>query len=302
MKILLNLGHMSFRQYLEIEKNRSYTELPGIQISRDVQTVLPHRHPFIFVDELVHFDMQTAISFKILEPDNFQFYQMNHQEAVVYPKILLFEHAYQTMFLQGYYLGIAKKVWGQEYQPFGLATDMYGFKFENIRLDAGEKVITVSKLIRHVKNCYIIVQTEIFKENGELAASGECRGIFIKERLDELFGRRKFDQAEKNDGGKPHFSYCDEDNKEYFKSTNWFLNGHFPQFPCIPGCLLIQGLLQSTGYISIKEVRKIKFKKAASPFKKYRYHYEIHPDNICNFRIMEEIDQEVAVEGCILVA
>lgn len=295
-------GHNSFRQYLQIEKNSSSTDFPEIQISRDVQTVLPHRRPFIFVDELVHFDMQTAISFKILEADNFQFYQSDHQEAAVYPKILLFEHAYQTMFLQGYYLGIAKKVWGQEYKPFGLATDMHGFRFENIELNAGEKIITVSNLIRHVKNYYIIVQSQMFKENGELAASGECRGIFIKERLDEFFKRGKLDHVRKNNGGKQHFLYCDEENKGYFKSTNWFLRGHFPEFPCIPGCLLIQGLLQNVGCSDIKEVRKIKFKKAASPFKRYQYLYEMHPDNICDFRVIEETDQEVVVQGSIFIA
>jgi len=302
MKTLLSSGHTSFRQYLELEKHRDSAALSEIQISRDVQTILPHRHPFIFVDELVHFDMQTAISSKVLEAENFQFYQSNHQAAVGYPKILLFEHAYQTMFLQGYYLGIAKKVWGQEYKPFGLATDMYGFRFENIELNAGEKIITISKLVRHVKNCYIIVQAEIYKGNGELAAAGECRGIFIKERLDKFFETRRQEGGNTNIREMAHFLYCDEGDKGYFKSTNWFLSGHFPEFPCIPGCLLIQGLLQNAGYAHIREVRKIKFKRAASPFKRYRYFYESHPDGICDFRIIEEIDQDVAVEGSILVA
>jgi 3-hydroxymyristoyl/3-hydroxydecanoyl-(acyl carrier protein) dehydratase len=100
-----------------------------------------------------------------------------------------------------------------------------------------------------------------------------------------------------------HLNFIDSNNKiSTFNSTYWFIDGHFPQFPCIPGCFLLQGYIQSLGKKGfVKEIISVKFKNMVTPNHNYIFKTLEIKGDIYVFEIYDSITMKICVSGSVII-
>jgi 3-hydroxymyristoyl/3-hydroxydecanoyl-(acyl carrier protein) dehydratase len=258
---------------------------------RSITSFLPHQFPFIFVDKVILADKERFITEKrpVIFPDSSTGYH--------YPKSLLIEHAAQTMFIHGYYIGLCNNWWDESYQPVGFLTGISEANFSMEKYEKDDSLYTQTEVIRICKPM-IIVKTNVWKDGDILLFSGIINGIFTSNCNYEK------SSTHSNIGKYVDTKYFDHDEKGYFfNSNNWFLPGHFPEFSCYPGCLVLEGLAQTTGInAQITNLKKIKFRKAMVPDMKYYYKKKTEEDHSFNFEIIEDGTNEICAEGILSLA
>ena len=120
---------------MEFPKFENEYNLPGIQL-------LPHRTPFLFVDELMSADMTGAIGKVTFGPDQY-FFEGHFPEYPVVPGVILVETMAQTA---GAGL-VAIKYFGDNVPLFFLAgVDEVRFRRQVVPGDTFVTVVTVEKL------------------------------------------------------------------------------------------------------------------------------------------------------------
>jgi len=121
--------------------------------------------------------------------------------------------------------------------------------------------------------------------------------MYIKtDLIKNIVLNKKFDINKKND--KNYLKFHDKKNGlDIFSSNYWFLDGHFPGFPCIPGCFLLEGFIQSSCEKKYpKKIIKVKFKQLATPENTYKY-INKNINGIKTFKIINLENNDVCVEG-----
>jgi len=256
-----------------------------------ISSFLPHQFPFIFVDKVILADKDRFITEK--KPVIFP----NSGSNYYYPKALLIEHAAQTMYIHGYYIGLNNKWWDEDYRPVGFLTGISEAHFSTENYEKDDSLYTQTEVIRICKPMFI-VKTTIWKDGDKLLFSGIINGIFTAGESYEKSIRPT------ESGTFVDTKYFDHDEKGYFfNSNNWFLPGHFPDFSCYPGCLVLEGLAQTTGSnAQITNLKKIKFRKAMIPQMKYYYKRTSTVDHCFNFEIIEDGTNEICAEGILSLA
>jgi 3-hydroxymyristoyl/3-hydroxydecanoyl-(acyl carrier protein) dehydratase len=256
-----------------------------------ISSYLPHQFPFIFVDKVVLADKERFITAKkpVIFPDSSTNYH--------YPKSLLIEHAAQTMFIHGFYIGLSNSWWNEKYRPVGFLTGISDATFSTEKYEKDDTLYTQTEVIRICKPMFI-VKTSVWKDGDKLLFSGTINGIFTTGVSYEK------SLSKSHIGAFVDTKYFDFDEKGFFfKSNNWFLPGHFPDFSCYPGCLVLEGLIQTTNSnAQITHLKKIKFRKAMIPNMKYYYKKENNMDHCFNFKIIEDETNEICAEGIISIS
>lgn len=258
---------------------------------KSIKSFLPHQFPFVFVDKVILADKERFITEKksVIFPDSSSDYN--------YPKALFIEHAAQTMFIHGFYIGLCNNWWDESYRPVGFLTGINeaNFSFEEYAKD--DTLYTQTEMIRICKPMFI-VKTRVWKDGDKLLFSGVINGIFT---VDAPYEKSI---ARTNIGNYVDTKYFDHDEKGYFfNSNNWFLPGHFPDFSCYPGCLVLEGLAQTEGTnFQITNLKKIKFRKAMIPNMKYYYKKKSEEGHCFNFEIVEDGTNEICAEGILSLA
>lgn len=247
---------------------------------------LPHQFPFVFVDKIILADKERFITEKksIIFSDT--------QSTYHYPKSLLIEHAAQTMYMHGYYIGLNSDWWDKNYRPVGFLTGINEAKFFPVSYEKDELLYTQTEVIRICKPMFI-VKTSVWKNGNQLLFSGVINGIFTK---NNGYEKTNYDYSPGNYVDKVYYSK--DEKGYYFSSNNWFLPGHFPDFSCYPACLVLEGLAQSTQTnAQISNLKKIRFKKAMIPNMKYYYRKTSEEGLSFNFEIIEDGTNELCAEG-----
>lgn len=251
---------------------------------------LPHEFPFRFVDNVILANTEQFITekksviFNVTEPN---FY---------YPKSLLIEHAAQTMYIHGYYIGLKNGWWNDSYRPVGFLTGINDAKFYNEKYVMNEMLFTRTEVLRICKPMFIVRST-VWKDGDKILFSGTINGVFTENVKCEN------SVADASVELSVDRVYCKRDEKGfYFDSNNWFLPGHFPDFSCYPGCLMLEGLAQTTKTdAQISQIKKIRFKKVMLPQNKYYYRKKQEQGAMLNFEIIEDQTNELCAEGTVEV-
>jgi 3-hydroxymyristoyl/3-hydroxydecanoyl-(acyl carrier protein) dehydratase len=258
---------------------------------KSIKSFLPHQFPFVFVDKVILAGKERFITEKkpVIFPDSTTNYY--------YPNALLIEHAAQTMFIHGYYIGISNNWWDENYRPVGFLTGISDANFSSEKYEKEDTLYTQTEVIRICKPMFI-VKTSIWKDGDTLLFSGVINGIFTAGACYEKT------VSATQPGSFVDTKYFDCDEKGYFfNSNNWFLPGHFPDFSCYPGCLVLEGLAQTTGInAQITRLKKIKFRKAMVPQMKYYYKKTTEESHSFNFEIIEDGTNEICAEGILSIA
>ena len=258
---------------------------------KSMTSFLPHQFPFVFVDKVILAENERFITEK--KPVIFS----DPTESYHYPKALLIEHAAQTMYIHGYYIGLYNEWWDENYRPVGFLTGINEAHFYPVNYEKDETLYTQTEVIRICKPMFI-VKTTVWKDGDEKLFTGTINGIFTNNLSYE---KRQSDFKAASHVDKIYF---DKDEKGYFfSSNNWFLPGHFPDFSCYPGCLVLEGLAQTTNVnAQITNLKKIKFKKAMLPNMKYYYRKKSDEPLNFNFEIIEEETNDLCAEGILSLA
>lgn len=256
-----------------------------------MNSFLPHQFPFIFVDKVILADKERFITEKrsVIFSDTLENYH--------YPKSLLIEHAAQTMYMHGYFIGLNNEWWDNNYRPVGFLTGINEAKFYPTNYEIDELLYTQTEVIRICKPMFI-VKTSVWKNGDQLLFSGIINGIFTN---NGCYEKSNYLCEAGNYVDKVYF---DQDEKGYyFRSNNWFLPGHFPDFSCYPGCLVLEGLAQSTKMnAQISNLKKVKFKKPMVPNMKYYYRKTSGEAQNFNFEIIEDVTNDLCAEGVLSLA
>jgi 3-hydroxymyristoyl/3-hydroxydecanoyl-(acyl carrier protein) dehydratase len=258
---------------------------------KSIHSFLPHQFPFVFVDKVILADKERFITEK--KPVIFS----DPSTGYHYPKALLIEHAAQTMYIHGFYIGLLNNWWDESYRPVGFLTGISEATFSSEAYNPDDSLYTQTEVIRICKPMFI-VKTSVWKDGDILLFSGVINGIFTANEGYEK--TTTFTQA----GRFVDTKYFDSDEKGYFfNSNNWFLPGHFPDFSCYPGCLVLEGLAQTSGTnAQITNLKKIKFRKAMTPKMKYYYKKKNDENHSFNFEIIEDGTNEICAEGILSLA
>ena len=252
-----------------------------------VQTVncLPHVFPFRFVDDVLLGEKQIFVTEKKAEifPDNKPFH---------YPHALLIEHAAQTMFIHGYHIGLSEGWWGEQYNPTGFLTGLSNARFTNYEIQPQDSILTKTEVIR-ICRPMLIVKTTITIFGQIVLFEGTISGIFTNEVCHKKT-RQDFEVSNEVDR-----IYFDRDHKgTFFNSNNWFLPGHFPDFKCYPGCLIIEGVKQSIHpNLKFSCINKARFRKVMTPDNKYYFITSLIKDNRYSFVVIENSSEAICAEG-----
>jgi len=272
-------------------------------IIHNLVDVLPHKSPFKFVDKISHQDTTLFIANKKTSELNDFFNSLNFKSQY-YPLSLLIEHAAQTMFLHGYYIGKKENFWDDSYSPVGLLTGIEHAKYYDTKISYHDNLITETSPIKfNKKYLYIKVKVVIKSERtNKIIFTANINGMFlqhekrVQEESNQLIGTYSKLQHE-------HLNFIDNNNKiSTFNSTYWFIDGHFPQFPCIPGCFLLQGYVQSLGKKGfIKKIISVKFKNMVTPNNNYIFNTLEIKGDIYVFEIYDSNTMKICVSGSVII-
>ncbi len=274
---------------------REYAEARSVVISE----ILPHRPPFVFVDKAALLGRDSLLSSKEVSVEDFDFYKPDHSgKPYCYPREILIEHAAQSMMLLGHHYGRDIGWLPEGYSSIGLLTTIEDFMFNDIPIQAGDEVITRVDVGFEKRSLYYIGVKARIHVRECLAAEGTLCGMFLTGQYDRLFENLgEFRVSPGREIVQPHFSFVDRAHPSLFNSTYWFLKGHFPGSPCIPGCMFLRGVNELAD--STKKIRKVvraKFKKIAVPHRRYRYEIRRDGDRVA-FSVLETESGEVHAKG-----
>ena len=260
--------------------------------------VLPHGQLFTFVDRV---ELSSQDKFTTLKDTSFV------EELICtkdlpdgYPVCLMIEHCAQTMFIHGYYIGLHRGWWDSDYKPIGLLTEISNFKFLTNYIPIGQKLKTET-ILKKVRPNIIFIDTVVTLD-GNVLAEGGAKGVFLKEHNVKVTDDELSYSASNCKDKNFHF-YKKSGETTSFESTYWFLPHHFPEFPCIPGCLLLEGFAQSLGRDVIRSIKKVRFRKAATPDQEYKYRILSisSEENEYRFEIVGTKTNECHIEGYLSV-
>lgn len=264
----------------------------------DVKKILPHKDPFLFVDNIVEYKSESVTTKKKLTEIEFDYYVVNKSNIRRYPPLLLIEHGAQSMLLHGYFLGIELGFWGEDYHILSILTKLKDMQFFDVLIEPNETIYTVTKFVKRFSHKHLLGRVEIYNESQTLLCKGLLQGIRAENDISNLFSSSRVKENNSSNTNM-HFDFLNAIDSKSFDSTFWFLKGHFPQLPCIPGCIALSGLSQSIGR-NIKKINEAKFKKIMTPNNVYIYDYTQLTADTYTFRFVsgneEYISGNISVE------
>jgi 3-hydroxymyristoyl/3-hydroxydecanoyl-(acyl carrier protein) dehydratase len=277
--------------------------MPGAEsttsINASIQEILPHRPPFIFVDEARRLGMESLEAAKRIKAEEFKFYRPDKtQGEYCYPREILVEHAAQTMMVLGHHYGRDIGWLPESYKSIGLLTTIEDFVFHDIEIRPGDEVRTRVDVELEKRALYYIKVGVSIRLGDARAAEGSMCGVFLTGQYDDLYGRLPpFRTKPGASDEHPHFSFIDPEAPVHFASSYWFLQGHFPGSPCIPGCMFLRGVNELADPSKrIRRIVRAKFKKIAIPHKRYRYDLRREGD-LVQFSVLESESGELHAKG-----
>jgi len=266
-----------------------------------VSDILPHRPPFVFVDSAQLIGRDSLVASKKIREEDFDFYKHdNSGRPYSYPREMLIEHAAQSMMLLGHHYGRDIGWLPEGYSSIGLLTTIEDFSFNSIPIRPGDEVVTRVDVGFEKRALYYIGVKARIQVRESVAAEGTICGMFLTGQYDRLFENLGEYRVSLEGGvSRPNFSFVDRLNPLYFDSTYWFLKGHFPGSPCIPGCMFLRGVNElADSKKKIRRVVRAKFKKIAVPHRRYRYEIG-RDDNKVSFSVVEAESGEVHAKGIV---
>lgn len=245
---------------------------------------LPHSFPFRFVDDVLFGDENIFVTEKKAE--------IFKGKPFHYPPALLIEHAAQTMFVHGYHIGLSQNWWDSRYQPTGFLTGLSNTQFNNVEIKPGDYILTKTEVVR-ICRPMLIVKTTISIYGQIVLFEGIINGVFTEGLARPMF-TIPYETVEQVDN-----VYFKEDSKgTHFSSNNWFLPGHFPDFKCYPGCLMLEAAKQSIHPdLNFSKIKKARFKKVMTPDDKYYINTTHVNDNVYSFQVIEDSSEAICADG-----
>jgi len=265
----------------------------------EISEILPHRHPFVFADRARLVARESLWAAKRVDEADFEFYKPDSSgEDYSYPREILIEHAAQSMMLLGHHYGRDIGWLPDGYKSIGLLTTVEDFYFTGLDIRPGDEVITSVEVTIEKRALYYLGARARISVGEMQAAEGTICGMFLSGQYDSLFGALgEFRPESSSQAGHPHFSFVDPEDKGLYGSSYWYLKGHFPGSPCIPGCTFIRGVVELVDpSMKLKRVVRAKFKKIAVPHSRYRYEIKRDGDRVA-FSILESKSGELHAKG-----
>ena len=256
---------------------------------------LPQISPFLFIDKILNKSVDTFTTSSDLYPLKKYFNKIGCISSQ-YPMSLLIEHAAQTMFLHGYYLGKEKRYWNYDYTPSGVLVGLENICYYDEDISYSDRLITTTCLIKNKKQIIYLNVTTKSKQKGTIIFEGIIKGMYLN-KTQSIGHKQPIKIVNKKNSNCLKF-YEKKNHLNIFSSTYWFLTGHFPELPSIPGCLLLDGYIQSCGEtFSTIKIKKIKFKRLATPDNTYLYRTKEVNRGEKFFEILNATDNSICVEG-----
>lgn len=277
--------------------------MPELETARsrivDISGILPHRRPFVFVDRARLVAPESLWAVKRIDEADFEFFRPDSRSvSYTYPREILLEHAAQSMMLLGHHYGRDIGWLPDGYKSIGLLTTVEDFTFFGLDIRPGDEVVTEVDVTIEKRALYYLGVRARISVGGELAAEGSVCGMFLTGQYDDLFGSiGEFRPLSASD--HPHFSFVDRNDRSLYDSSYWYLKGHFPGSPCIPGCTFIRGVVElADPSLELRRIVRAKFKKIAVPHKRYRYKIERSGGNV-SFSIVDAQSGELHARGAL---
>lgn len=265
----------------------------------EIEEILPHRHPFVFVDRAELIAPESLLAAKRVDERDFEFYAPDASGSdYSYPREMLLEHAAQSMMLLGHHYGRDIGWLPEGYRSIGLLTTVEDFAFDGVDIRPGDEVITRVEVSIEKRALYYLGVRARISVGDRRAAEGTICGMFLTGQYDSLFdGLGEFRAEPASRGDHPNFSFVDPEDRGLYGSSYWYLKGHFPGSPCIPGCTFIRGACElADPSARIRRIVRVKFKKIAVPHRRYRYEIDRDGDRV-SFSVREAMSGELHARG-----
>ncbi len=265
----------------------------------EISEILPHRRPFVFVDKARLTAPESLWAAKRVDEADFEFYEPDSTgSGYSYPREILVEHAAQSMMLLGHHYGRDIGWLPEGYKSIGLLTTVEDFAFDGLDIFPGDEVVTEVEVTIEKRALYYLGVRARISVGGKRAAEGTICGMFLTGQYDSLFGELgEFRAESRSEGAHPHFSFVDREDRSLYGSSYWYLQGHFPGSPCIPGCTFIRGACElADPRARVRRIVRAKFKKIAVPHKRYRYEISRDGDRV-SFAVLESRSGELHAKG-----
>ena len=262
----------------------------------DLPRVLPHQAPFKFVDRVIDVEDDTIVTDRLLTEEEFSQYGRPNGESGTYPHTLLIEHAAQSFFLLAFHLAVESGKWQPDYRPTGFLTSLKHFRMPEIELRPGMRVVTTCTCQKQVKD-YMYGKVTFSLPDGTVIAEGEGSGIFSEEATctEEPQVPTVVDPE-----ARDHFDFRSRDpERPDFETTGWFYRGHFPTFPCVPGCLMLESLAQQAGEspMRIKEIHSATFRRIMLPGEHFTIELSEDREDSTSFVVKERETGDLCCKG-----